>query len=170
MSFIKFILQLLQQTKEDKMVQPNRVERVELIQKHEALRLKAYMPTPHDKPTIGWGHTSTTKMGMEISKEQALGLFRMDLTWVRKVIKGRVKVPLTQEQYDALASFIFNLGGANFKSSTMLKRLNAYDYVGAANEFLKWDKQRQNGKLVVLRGLTKRRAEERELFLEGTKA
>tara|TARA_R110000782_G_scaffold15142_4_gene44443 strand:+ start:291 stop:803 length:513 start_codon:yes stop_codon:yes gene_type:complete len=168
MCFIEYFLHLFQQTKEDKMPQPNRVKQVELIQKHEALRLEAYMPTPHDKPTIGWGHTGTTKMGMKISMEQALALFRMDLTWVRKVIKGRVKVPLTQQQYDALASFIFNLGGANFKSSTMLKLLNAYDYVGAANEFPKWNKQRQNGKLVVLGGLTKRRAEERALFLKGT--
>ena len=88
MCFIEYFLQLFQQTKEDKMPQPNRVKQVELIQKHEALRLEAYMPTPHDKPTIGWGHTSTTKMGMKITMEQALALFRMDLTWVRKVIKG----------------------------------------------------------------------------------
>ncbi|WP_173506474.1 lysozyme, partial [Marinobacterium sp. xm-m-383] len=77
-------------------------------------------------------------------------------------------VPLTQPQYDALASFIFNLGGANFRTSTLLRKLNAYDYVGAADEFLRWNKQRQGGQMVVLRGLTKRREEERALFLEGT--
>jgi len=172
MGFIEYLIHLMNQIKDDTMtthVQPNRVQRVELIQKHEELRLKAYLPTPHDVPTIGWGHTSTAKMGMEITEAQALALFRKDLTWVRKVIKGRVKVPLTQMQYDALASFIFNLGGANFKSSTLLKRLNAYDYAGAANELLKWDKQRQNGELVRLPGLTKRRREERALFLGGTK-
>jgi lysozyme len=174
MSFIEQFLKALRpkvQPKERPMpvFQPTRVKRVDMIQKHEALRLKAYLPTPHDVPTIGWGHTSTTKMGMVITTAQALQLLRMDLAWVRRVIAKDVKVPLTQEQYDALASFIFNLGGANFRSSTLLKRLNAYDYVGAANEFLKWDKQRQNGKMVRLRGLTKRRKEERLLFLEGTK-
>jgi len=148
--------------------QPTRVENIDMIKRHESLRLKAYLPTPHDVPTIGWGHTSTAKMGMRITIQEAESLLRRDLAWVRAVIAQRVKVPLSQPQYDALASFIFNLGGGNFGSSTLLKRLNAYDYVGAANEFLKWDKQRQNGKMVRLRGLTKRRKEERALFLKGT--
>ena len=147
---------------------PTRVERIDMIKKHEALRLQAYLPTPHDVPTIGWGHTGTTYMGMKITEEQAEDLLRSDLKWVRDVIAKGVSVPLSQEQYDALASFIFNLGGGNFRSSTLLRKLNAYDYLGAADEFLKWDKQRQGGRMVRLRGLTKRRAEERELFLEGT--
>lgn len=147
---------------------PTKVERVEMIQKHEQLRLKAYMPTPYDKPTIGWGHTRTAEMGQIITQSEALQLLRMDLAWVRKVIARQVQVPLTQEQYDALASLIFNIGGANFKTSTLLRKLNTYDYVGAANEYPRWNKQRQNGKLIVLRGLTKRREEERTLFLEGT--
>lgn len=147
---------------------PTRVERIDMIKKHEALRLKAYLPTPYDVWTIGWGHTSTARKGMVITEAQAEKLLRQDLAWVRAVIAKEVKVPLSQPQYDALASFIFNLGGANFKSSTLLRRLNASDYLGAANEFLKWDKQRQGGKLVTLRGLTRRRREERVLFLEGT--
>jgi GH24 family phage-related lysozyme (muramidase) len=147
---------------------PTRVERIDMIKKHEALRLVAYLPTPHDVWTIGWGHTATARAGMKITKVQAETLLRRDLAWVRDVIAKRVKVPLTQPQYDALASFIFNLGEANFKASTLLKKLNAYDYVGTADQFPRWNKQRQGYQLVVLRGLTKRRAEERALFLEGT--
>lgn len=150
--------------------QPTSVERIDMIKKHEALRLEAYLPTAHDVWTIGWGHTSTARQGMTITKAQAEQLLREDLAWVRDVLDKEVKVPLTQPQYDALASFVFNLGGANFRSSTLLKRLNAKDYVGAANELLRWDKQRQNGKMVTLKGLTKRRREERELFLQGTKS
>lgn len=145
--------------------QPVRVERVDKIKKHEALRLRAYLPTPNDVWTIGYGHTATARPGMVITEEEAERLLRLDLGWVRQVIATKVRVPLTQEQYDALASFIFNVGGANFAKSTMLRKLNAYDYVGAANEFPRWNKQK--GK--VLRGLTRRRAEERELFLKGTK-
>ena len=151
-----------------KHVQPTSVERIDMIKKHESLRLEAYLPTPHDVWTIGWGHTSTAKKGMSITTPQAEKLLRNDLAWVREVLAKDVKVPLSQPQYDALASFVFNLGGANLRSSTLLKKLNAKDYVGAADELLKWDKQRQNGKMVKLRGLTKRRKEERELFLSGT--
>lgn len=147
---------------------PNRIKRIDLIKKHEGLRLKAYLPTSYDVWTIGYGHTSTAYEGMVITEEKAEKLLRADLKWVRDVLAKEVKVPLTQEQYDALASFIFNLGGTNFRTSTLLRKLNAYDYVGAADEFLRWNKQRQGGRMVVLRGLTKRRTEERALFLEGT--
>jgi len=148
--------------------QPVKVERIDNIKRWEALRLKAYKPTAYDVWTIGYGHTATAKRGMVITEAQAEKLLREDLAWVRKVIATQVDVPLTQHQYDALASFIFNLGGANFASSTLKKRINASDMVGAADEFPKWNKQRQNGKLVVLRGLTRRRAHERKLWLEGT--
>jgi len=149
--------------------QPTSVERIDMIKDHEELRLEAYLPTPHDVWTIGWGHTATAKRGMTITVAEAERLLRKDLEWVRKVLATDVKVPLTQPQYDALASFIFNLGGSNFRSSTLLKKLNAKDYAGAADELPRWDKQRQNGKMVPLGGLTKRRKEERELFLSGTK-
>ena len=103
-----------------------------------------------------------------ITEKQAEKLLRADLKWVREVLAKEVKVPITQEQYDALASFVFNLGGANFRNSTLLRKLNTYDYVGAADEFLRWNKQRQGDRMVVLFGLTKRRTEERAPCLEGT--
>lgn len=148
--------------------QPTRLENIEHIKKWEGLRLKAYMPTPHDKWTIGYGHTGTAKAGMVITEAKAEKLLRKDLAWVRKTIKDLVAVPLTQPQYDALAGLIFNIGRTNFANSTVLRCLNASDMVGAANAFLMWDKQRQNGELVVLRGLVRRRKEEKEMFLDGT--
>lgn len=133
----------------------------EFIKRHEGLRLEAYMPTPNDRPTIGWGHTKGVRMGDKITLEQAQAFFLEDIAWVGEAIDKLVKVPLGVNQTDALYSFIYNLGEGNFASSTLLRKLNAGDYEGAANEFPRWNKQA--GK--VLRGLVKRRAEEKELFL-----
>ena len=133
-----------------------------LIKKWEELRLKAYLPTPNDVWTIGWGHTHTTKKGMIISEAQAQALFERDTAWVEAAIAKYVKVPLTQNQYDAVASLVFNIGETNFKTSTLVRKLNAKDYEGAALEFPRWNKQK--GK--VLNGLVRRRAEEMEYFLK----
>ena len=84
-----------------------------------------------------------------------------DLAWVEVAVHKYVKVPLNQNQYDALCSFVYNLGATNFKNSTLLKKLNKKDYNGAANELPRWNKQK--GK--VLRGLTIRRQLEKDLFL-----
>lgn len=136
-------------------------EGLKIIKDHEKLRLKAYLPTPDDVWTIGWGHTKTAKPGMVITEAEAERLLRDDLNWVEIAIADLVKVPLTQTQYDALASFIFNIGRTQFSNSTMLKLLNAKDYEGAAAQFPRWNKQK--GK--VLAGLTKRRNQEQQLFL-----
>jgi len=143
---------------------PTKVGDIDFIKKHEGLRLTAYMPTKNDVWTIGYGHTKTAKRGMKITESDAESLLRGDLAWVRAALAQHVKVPLSQPQYDALASFIYNLGTPNFAKSTLLRKLNASDYVGAANELPRWNKQK--GK--VLRGLTKRRAEEKAMFLKGT--
>lgn len=132
-----------------------------LIKKWEKLELRAYLPTPNDVPTIGWGHTHTARMGMVITESKAQELFDRDVLWVEQAIANHVKVPLNQNQYDALASWIFNIGATNFKTSTLLRKLNAKDYEGAARELPRWNKQK--GK--VLRGLVRRRAEEMEYFL-----
>lgn len=145
--------------------QPTAIRDIDSIKLFEAIRLVSYMPTPNDRWTIGYGHTATARPGMTITEKQAEELLQRDLKWVRDVIAKRVMVPLSQEQYDALASFIFNIGEAQFASSTMLRLLNASDYVGAAKQFPRWNKQK--GK--VLRGLTRRRAHEQALFLKGTK-
>lgn len=143
-----------------------RIKNVDAIKDHEALRLTAYLPTKNDVWTIGWGHTKTAKQGMVITETQAEQLIRDDLEWVEAVIDRMVKVAITQNQRDALGSLIFNIGATNFSKSTVLRKLNAKDYKGAADAFLMWDKQKdkQTGQMVALRGLTKRRQQERDLF------
>jgi lysozyme len=140
---------------------PTGIKNVELIKESEGLRLKAYLPTPNDVYTIGYGHTKTAEKGMVITLAGADALLLHDLAWVETAIDTYVQVPLNQNQYDALSSFIYNVGGTAFRKSTLLKKLNQNDYNGAANELLRWDKQK--GK--VLRGLTKRRQLEKDLFL-----
>lgn len=148
--------------------QPTKAHDLHHIKKWESLRLEAYKPTPHDFWTIGWGHTGNVRPGMVITKTEAERLLRDDLTWVQKAIRELVHVPLSQKQYDALAGLIFNIGRTNFKKSTVLRRLNASDYEGAAEAMMMWTKQRQNGVLVELRGLVRRRKQEKEMFLDGT--
>ena len=134
---------------------------IELIKKYEGCILKSYK-CPSGVWTIGYGHTNGVKSGMQITKTQALDYLKQDLSTFEKAVTNYVKVPLNQNQFDALVSFSFNCGSDALKTSTLLKKLNSCDYNGAANEFLKWNKS--NGK--VLNGLVKRREEEKELFLK----
>jgi len=145
---------------------PEKVTKVEdtsLIRHFEGKRLKAYQDSV-GVWTIGYGHTTNVKPGQVITEDEAEELLRFDLEWVEKAILRNVDVPLTQEQFDALATFIYNLGETNFRRSTLLKKLNREDYAGAANEFPKWNKA--GGR--VLRGLVRRREAEKKLFLSGT--
>jgi len=143
------------------------IQNIELIKRHEGLKLQAYLPTPNDKWTIGYGHTKTAHQGMYITEDQAEDLLRQDLAWVEAAIAKLVKVKLTQNQYDAVASLIFNIGEGAFTRSTVLRELNQGNYQAAADAFLMWNKQRnrKTGEMEELRGLTKRRGEERKLFL-----
>ena len=137
-----------------------------LIRQHEGLRLEAYQD-PVGVWTIGFGHTSAAGppavyKGMRITAAGADEILRTDLRKFEGYVASAVKVPLNQNQFDALVSFTLNLGSENLRSSTLLKRLNAGDYFGAADQFAVWN--RAGGK--VLPGLVKRRAAERALFLE----
>lgn len=137
---------------------------IDFIKQHEGLRLTAYDDGTGTQ-TIGYGHTKDVPKS--ITKEEAEAKLVQDIEEHEQAVKEAVKVPLTQEQFDALTSFTFNLGAGALKRSTLLKKLNAGDYEGAADEFLKWNKARIKGKLSPMRGLTKRRQAERELFLSG---
>lgn len=133
-----------------------------LIKESEGLRLSTYLDAV-GKPTIGYGHLirpGETFKG-PISQQQAEALLRKDLYDTEQGIAKAVRVPITQGQFDALASFVFNLGAGRLRSSTLLRKLNAGDYAGAADQFLLWDKA--GGK--PLKGLTRRRQAERKLFL-----
>jgi len=138
-----------------------KLKNISMIKEHEGLRLNAYLPTPNDVPTIGYGHTKGVKLGMTITKAQAEQFLKEDLIWVDNAIARLVKVSLNQNQYDALGSLIYNIGEGAFQTSTLLRKLNSGDYQGAADQFLRWNKQK--GK--VLNGLTTRREKERVLFL-----
>lgn len=134
---------------------------IALIKSYEKCRLEAYLPTPDDKWTIGWGHTGP-HIGPDIvwTQEEADAVFLRDIEWVQDCLDANVHVPITQHETDALASLIFNIGCTAFKGSTLLKMLNASNFDGAAEQFGRWNKQA--GK--ELAGLTKRREAERQLF------
>ena len=131
-----------------------------LIKDYEKCRLSAYLPTADDVPTIGYGHTRDVSMGDTCTQEQADAWFLEDVAWAEECVSEAVNVPLTQEQFDACVSLCFNIGANAFKTSTLVRKLNAGDMAGASLQFLRWDKQR--GK--VLAGLTRRRMAEVRLF------
>ena len=132
-----------------------------LIESFEGLRTVAYLPTPHDVPTIGYGHTEGVQMGDTCTAEQADEYLADDLLAAEAGVSSSVLVDINQNQFDALVSFVFNVGGGNFHSSTLRRLLNNGDYQGAADQFLVWNKQAGQ----VLPGLTNRRTAERAFFL-----
>lgn len=136
------------------------------IKRREGVRLVAY-PDPAtggDPWTIGVGHTGPDVYpGMKISAQESDDLLAKDLAKFELGVSRMVTVPLTQSQFDALVSFTFNVGLGNFGTSTMLRLLNAKDYAGAANQFLRWNKA--GGKEMA--GLTARRQDERKQFTNG---
>ena len=120
---------------------------------------------PAGKWTIGWGSCKGVRSGMKITVEEAEQRLLEDIAEHGKAVKRHVNVPLTQYQYDALTSWVFNIGaGANFQSSTLLKKLNKGLYDEVPEQLNRWNKARVDGKLVPLNGLTRRRAAEGALF------
>lgn len=132
---------------------------LELIKEHEGLRLRAYLDSVQ-VPTIGYGHTKGVALGMTCTEAQADAWLREDVREAERCVNGVVSVPLTQGEFDALVSFVFNLGCSNFRQSTLLRKLNDSDYDGAAEEFSKWN----HAGGIVVAGLSARRAAERQRF------
>jgi lysozyme len=131
-----------------------------LIQSFESLALTAY-PDGGGVPTIGWGHTAGVSLGDTCTPAQADAWFVTDTGAACKVVNSNVDVAMTQNQFDALVSFTFNVGGGNFHGSTLLRKFNQGDADGAADEFLRWvyvAGQESDG-------LMRRREAERALFL-----
>ena len=139
---------------------------MDLENEFEGCSLTAY-PDPAsggDPWTIGYGHTGPEVYdGLTITQEQADAWLAVDKRKAQDVIDRYVTVHLTANEDLALRDFIFNLGGGNFRSSTLLRKLNLGDFAGAADEFEKWD--HACGKVVA--GLLRRRTAEKELFEEG---
>lgn len=132
------------------------------IRDHEGCELHAYPdPGSGGEPwTIGVGHTGGVKPGDTCTMEQAMQWLKEDVREAEGHVNRLVKVELLQDQFDALVSLVFNIGGGNFAKSTLLKKINARNFEGAADEFPRWN--RAAGR--VMAGLTKRRHAEQSLF------
>ena len=133
----------------------------EILKYFEGCKLTAYQDSV-GVWTIGYGHTKGVFDGMTITQEEAEQMLLTELEEYEGYIEDMVTVPLTQNQFDALVVWIYNLGPTNFKNSTLLKELNAGNYNAAGQEITRWNKA--GGK--VLAGLVKRREAEAELFNE----
>lgn len=132
---------------------------LDLIKKHEDLRLTSYL-CPAGKWTIGYGHTRGVTSGMSINEAEAELFLKDDVREAEDAVNRYVKVPLTQGQFDALVSFVFNLGVGNLLRSTLLRMINLRRYRRAATEFLRW----VYGGGKKLGGLIRRRKHEKNLF------
>jgi lysozyme len=150
-----------------------------LIERFEGCILQAYDDaSDHIVPvggkavgtlTIGYGHTNaagspTVTPGMTITKAQADSILATDLRRVEQDVNRLVKVPVSQNQYDALISFQYNTGA--LAKSSLLTALNNKDYTGAADKFMLYTNGRVGGQLVPMAGLTRRRTAEKTLFLK----
>lgn len=135
---------------------------INLVKEFEGVYLYAYRD-PVGVWTIGYGHTNGVYAGQSISQAQAEAFLQSDMAEFEGAVMSRVKVPITQNMFDALVSFSFNVGAGALGSSDLLKKLNAGDYTGAANEFGRW----VYGGGQQLPGLVRRRAAEKKLFLTG---
>ena len=132
---------------------------IDLIKHFEGCELKAYK-CPAGVWTIGYGHTKGVQPGDEWSEDHADHMLQVELEEYEGYVSKYVTAPLGQNQFDALVSWTYNLGGGNLSASTMLKVLNAGEYDEVPNQMLRWNKA--GGK--VLEGLTRRRQAEADMF------
>lgn len=136
------------------------IKGLNLIKYFEGLRLHAYQ-CQAKVWTIGYGHTRNVSINDFITEDKASLLLHQDVSECEKTITKHIHVSLTQNQFDALVSFVFNLGADSFKTSTLLKKINACDYDGAAQEFGRWVYSGDK----INSGLERRREAEKSLFL-----
>lgn len=142
---------------------------IALIKKFEGWRSKAYKDSV-GVWTIGYGHTSMAGSpkvvpGMVITKEEGERILKKDLRKYEKAVQDSVRVPLSQEQFDALVSFCYNVGPGNLRKSSVLKCVNLRKFSEVPSRLMLWNKA--GGR--VLRGLTRRRAAEGELWSSGSR-
>lgn len=143
---------------------------LELIKEFEGYRANAYR-CPAGVWTIGYGHTSmagapVVKRGMRVTRDEAHEILKNDLLKYEKQVNhalGDHVKKLNSNQYSACVSLCYNIGGGNFKSSSVVRYIKYGELDVAADKFLLWNKA--GGR--VLRGLTRRRKAERELFLRA---
>jgi lysozyme len=129
------------------------------------MRFEDFRPKPYDDGggtlTIGYGHTRSAVIPASITEEEAVELLKEDLAYFEEVVQSQLLVPVNDNQYSALVSFVFNVGEGNFRQSTLLKKINNKNWVAAAAEFEKWNKVGQERSA----GLMRRREAEKQLFI-----
>lgn len=136
-------------------------------------KLEGYSNTIYDDsagiPTIGWGHRVLPKeMGAfqnGITTQQAEDLLTQDMQYAVNAVNYYVTVPITQTQFDALVSFVYNVGASAFANSTLLRKLNQKDYGTIPVEMKRWKYITVDGKKIVSKGLINRRENEAQLFI-----
>lgn len=131
-----------------------------ILKRFEELRTTAYVDTG-GVWTIGWGHTEGVRKGDTCTEAQATEWLRHDTHKATDAVSDLIKVPLTQAQFDALASMVFNIGAAAFRDSELRKRVNERSFYKAVGEMTRW--YWDNGK--PIRGLMLRRLAEATLFM-----
>lgn len=137
----------------------------DLIASFEGFRTRA-VQTSDGKWTLGFGHTATAREGLTITRAEADDLLRWDLLAIEDTLRQLALTPLSQNQFDALVSFAFNIGLENFKGSAVLKHLNQGEPIAASLAMHAWRKAYVNGALLTIDALVRRRAAEAALFLE----
>lgn len=136
----------------------------QLIQSFEGCELEAYRDIA-GIPTIGWGHTGPdVQMGNTITQAEADRLFDEDTDRFEAAVDKHTGGVATDNQFAALVSFAYNVGAEALKGSTLLRLHNEGNYSAAADQFARWNKARVNGKLTPVKGLTRRRLAEAELY------
>lgn len=147
---------------------PVLAETKDLVKQFEGFRSSAYIDSS-GLPVIGYGQTRingrTVRLGQYITQTQANIALEQELYQIQKLVQNHVKVELNPYQLGALTSLVYNAGTVVIKNSTLIRKLNAGNYLGASQEFVRWNKANRGGRLVVFPGLTRRRLAEQKLFL-----
>lgn len=162
---VKYVVEEKNSNYSDNYVNPNQITEngIAIIKEFEGFQDEPYLDVKH--MAIGYGHgIKANEKFTKISEKKANDLLDEDLDSIEKAVSKYVKVPLTQNQYDALVSFTYNFNEKKFKNSTLLKKLNNKDYSGAAEEFKRWVHVYENGEKKALNGLVRRRKVEYDLF------
>jgi lysozyme len=162
---MRFVKEFFMAEDEDIALDPNWAARrvnasgVSIVKAFEGLHLTPYL-CPGRIGTIGYGHTRTVRAGMRITAVEAEQLLDVDLAEAGRAVSRLVTVPLNDNQFAALASFVFNIGVGNFEQSTLLRLLNRGWYEQVPAQLMRWNRARGE----VLGGLSRRRAAEARLW------
>ncbi len=139
---------------------------LELIKSFEGFRARATQLS-NGRWMLGYGHTASAREGVRITRADAeLVLYHHDLPPIEKLIRDRVLTPLSQNEFDAIVSFVFNIGDEAFLQSDVLAHLNRGARIEAAEAMSDWRRGRMDGTLRVIDALVRRRAAEIALFLD----